>query len=86
MGMKIVRIGNGRLHEVPETWAEAERMIAKGTAYHDDRGSNLAQMSIAARVAYGMYGEKWMAADPTQALMFLMMKICDRKGAGLEKD
>jgi hypothetical protein len=83
--MRFVTVGaNKRVYEVPDTWAEAEEMISKGMAYYDGRGGNVAQQSIAMRVAYGMFGEQMMAADPTQALMYLMHKICQRKGAGLE--
>ena len=35
------------------------------------------------RVAYGMLGEKTMAPDPTTALLYLLQRICIRKGAGL---
>jgi hypothetical protein len=88
--MKIVhfRASNGQKHEteVPETWIEGEVMISKGMAFHNGRGGNTAQLSIAARVVYGMLGEGMMAADPTQALMYLIHKICQRKGAGLCKD
>ena len=39
--------------------------------------------AIAARVAYGLFGAEFMAADPTDALLFLLRRICERKGAGL---
>jgi hypothetical protein len=81
--VRFVTVGNGRVYEVPDTWAEAEDMLIKGQRYHDGRGGNIAQQSIAMRVAYGMFADKWMAADPTQAMMFLMQRICQLKGAGL---
>jgi hypothetical protein len=81
--MRFVRIGNGRIYEVPETYAEGEEMIAKAMKYHDGRGGNLAVQSACARTAYGLFGDVWLAADPTQALGYLMQRICQRKGAGL---
>ncbi len=82
--MKTVRVGNGRIYEVPETWAEGEAMITKAMKNHDGRGSNLVLQAVVAQVAYGMFGDKWMAADPTQALCYLVQRICQLKGAGLE--
>jgi hypothetical protein len=83
--MRFVTFGKEkRLCEVPDTWVEAEAMITKAMAYHEGRGGNTAQRAVASAVAYGMFGEKWMCADPTQALMFLMQKICKKRGAGLE--
>ena len=85
--MKIVRVGNGREKETPESWAEGERMLTGALgAYYDDRGKNLARLSIAARVAYGLFGERFMAPDPTTALLYLLQELCRRKGAGFEKE
>ena len=81
--MRMVRVGNGRIFEVPETWAEGEKMILDGLSYHDRRGGNLALQSIAARVAYGMFAND-ATPDPTEALLHLMWLICHRKGAGLD--
>lgn len=81
--MKFVTVGNGRVYEVPETWAEAEKILKHAMADHKV-GCNLRVQSACARVAYGMFGARWMAADPTEALGYLMMKICQHKGAGLE--
>lgn len=53
-------------------------------AYYDARGQNLARLSVAARVAHGLFGERFMAADPTLALLYLLQRICIRKGAGLD--
>lgn len=83
--MKTVRVGNGRVYEVPESWAEGEKMIIKAMKYHDGRGNNLAQHGVAARVAYGLFGKQMMAADPTQALMYLIQRVCQHKGYGLDK-
>jgi hypothetical protein len=84
--VRFVSIGKNRqMIEVPDTWVEAEAMITKAMRYHNGRGGNTAQGAVARAVVYGMFGEKWMAADPTQALMFLMQKICKKKGAGLGK-
>jgi len=70
--------------EIPETWAESEKMIVEALGpYYDERGRNVLRLSIAARVAYGMLGEKTMAPDPTTALLYLLQRICIRKGAGL---
>ena len=81
--MKFVRVGNGRTYEVPETWAEGEKMLAFAYSVADVRGGNLIVQSACARVAYGLFGETWLAADPTQALNYLLQRICQRKGAGL---
>jgi hypothetical protein len=84
--MKFVSIGKNRqMIEVPDTWIEAEAMITKAMLHHGGRGGNTAQRAVASAVVYGMFGEKWMAADPTQALMYLVRRVCERKGAGLEK-
>ena len=83
--MKLVRVGNGRECEIPTSWKEGEELLTNVLgAYHDRRGGNLARQSAAARVAYGLFGEKFLAADPTDALVFLLQEICKRKGAGLD--
>ena len=70
----------------PTSWAEGERMLTSALgAYYDDRGKNLARLSIAARVAYGLFGERFMAPDPTTALLYLLQELCRRKGAGLDE-
>ena len=83
--MKTVRVDKNREVEVPTTWAEGEALITNGLgAYHDRRGGNLARQSAAARVAFGLFGAQLMAGDPTLALLYLLQRICIRKGAGLE--
>ena len=85
--MKLVRVDKNREAEVPVTWIEAEAMITNALgAYYDGRGKNLARLSVAARVAHGMFGKAFMAADPTLALLYLLQKVCQRKGAGLDRD
>jgi hypothetical protein len=84
--MKFVITGgkNRLVAEVPETWAEAEAMITNALGpYYDERGRNIMRLSIAARVAHGMFSEKWMAPDPTTTLLYLLQRICQLKGAGL---
>jgi hypothetical protein len=81
--MRTVRLSKGREYDVPDTWEEAEKMMASAMKRHEKRGSNLALQAICARIAYGMYGERFMAADPNQALCFLMHHIAIREGAGL---
>lgn len=81
--MRVLKAKRVNEAEVPETWAEAERMVTAALRYQEGRGSNLAIQSVCARVAYGMFGEIWLAADPTQALAYLVQRICQRKGAGL---
>ena len=49
--------------------------------FHDARGHNLSRQSVAARVAYGLFGERFTAANPTDALIWLLPEICRRKGA-----
>ena len=82
--MKFVRVDKNRTVEVPETWAEGEKMLTAALgSYYDERGRNTARLSIAARVAHGMFGQKWMAPDPTTTLIYLLQRICQLKGAGL---
>jgi hypothetical protein len=84
--MKLVRIDKNRKVEVPETYAEGEAMITHALGrYYDARGRNLARLSIAARVAHGMFGAQLMSPDPTTTLLFLLQRICIRGGAGLDK-
>ena len=83
--MRVVRVDKNREVEVPVTWPEGEAMITHALgAYYDGRGKNLARLSIAARVAHGLFGRQLMAGDPTLALLYLMQWICIRKGAGLD--
>jgi hypothetical protein len=83
--MRLVRVDKNREVEVPENWREGERMLTNALdAYYDGRGKNLARLSVASRVAHGLFGKQLMAADPTLALLFLMQRICIRKGAGLD--
>jgi hypothetical protein len=55
-------------------------------AYYDGRGKNLAKLSIAARVVHGLLGKRYMAGDPTTALLFLVRDICAHKGKGFDKE
>jgi hypothetical protein len=83
--MRTVRVDKNREVEVPTTWSEVEAMIANALgSFYDDRGKNLARLSIAARVAHGMFGKQLMAGDPTLALLYLLQRICICKGAGLD--
>ena len=83
--MRLVRVDKNREAEVPTSWGEAEQMIAKALgAYYDGRGGNTTRLSIASRVAHGMFGRQLMAADPTLALLYLLQRICIRRGAGLD--
>ena len=83
--MKFVQVDKNREVEVPTSWAEGEKMIANALgAYYDARGKYLARLSCATRVAFGLFAERFMAADPTLALLYLLQELCRRKGAGLE--
>jgi hypothetical protein len=82
--MKQVRVGNGRVYLVPTTYAEGEEMITKAMRYHEGRGGNLAVQATCARVAFGLFCDQSLTPDPTTALGFLIQRICQRKGAGLE--
>jgi hypothetical protein len=83
--MKTVRVDKNREVDCPSTWSEGEAMITDALgAYYDGRGKNLARLSIASRVAHGLFGQQLMAADPTLALLYLMQRICIRRGAGLD--
>jgi hypothetical protein len=82
--MRTVRFSN-RDAEVPTTWQEGEEMLtASLNRYFDKRGGNLERMSCAARVAFAFFGERFLAPDPTTALIFLLQEICKRKGAELD--
>jgi hypothetical protein len=82
--MRTVRFGNGREADLPDDWHEAREMLTEATnGYFDRRGGNLSRMSTCGRVTHGLFGEQFLAADPTDALVFLMQRICEREGAGL---
>ena len=82
--MKLVPVDKNRSVEVPETWREAEDMLTHALgSYYDERGRNIMRLSIAARVVHGMFGSQFMAPDPTTSLLFLLRRLCERKGAGL---
>ena len=84
--MKLARVDKNRSVEVPETWAEGEAMIVQALGpYYDERGRNIMRLSIAARVAHGMFGAQFLAPDPTTSLLFLLRRLCERKGAGLNE-
>jgi hypothetical protein len=84
--MRLARVDKNRRVEVPTTWAEGEAMLrAAMNGYHNQRGHNLTPASVAAKVAFGMFGEHFLAADPTNALVWLLRRICERKGAGLNE-
>ena len=84
--MKLARVNKSRSVEVPETWAEGEEMITHALGpYYDERGRNIMRLSIAARVVHGMFGSQFMAPDPTTSLLFLLRRLCERKGAGLNE-
>jgi hypothetical protein len=83
--MKIVRVGNGREFEVPETWAEGTKILDYAYGAHSGRGANLAMQSACVRVAYGLLCNQELTPDPTEALVRLMQRICQRKGAGLDQ-
>lgn len=78
--MKTVRVGNGRDYLVPSTFEEGEEMITQVMKFHDGRGGNLAIQSACARIAFGLFGAEMMAADPTQALGYLIQRICRSRG------
>jgi hypothetical protein len=82
--MKIIRV-NKRECEIPTDWAEGEEMLAHVMgAYFDRRGGNVERLSVASRVAFGLFAERFTAPDPTTALIYLLQELCRRKGAGLD--
>jgi hypothetical protein len=83
--MRLVKLGHGREAEVPTSWEEGfDMLVATMNAYQDRRGGNLERMSCASRVAYGLFGSRFLAPDPTIALVYLVQKICESKGVGVE--
>ena len=81
--MRMVMV-NRRETVIPDTWEDAARMLEDALdPYWDQRGRNMERMSVAARVAYGMFGEQYTAPDPTTALISMLQAIAERKGAGL---
>lgn len=84
--MRLVAIGkNSNICEVPETWAEAEALVNKALRTASGRGRNLELMSVCSRIAFGLTCNRSLTADPTTALAYLLQRICQRKGAGLER-
>lgn len=84
--MKCVAIGkNARIADIPETWAEAEAMVNKALRQASGRGRNGEIQSVCARIAYGLTCNQSLTADPTTALAYLIQRICQRKGVGLER-
>jgi hypothetical protein len=84
--MKYARVGKNRIPvEVPTDYAEGLKMLTQAmNGYHDRRGGNLTRQSAAARVAFGLFGERFLAPEPTIALVYLLMELCRRNGAGLD--
>lgn len=82
--MKMVRVGNGREYEVPETWAEGSKMLDYAYSTYSGRGGNLHIQAACARVAFGLLCHQDLTPDPTEALLRLMQRICQRKGVGVE--
>jgi len=82
--MKTIRVGNGKYYEVPTDWVEAEKMLTRARFFYAGRGSNSAVLSACTRVSYGLLQGNAIAADPTEALVNLMVRICKDKGAGLD--
>ena len=82
--MKTVLVGNDRNYKVPTDWDEAEKMLTRARWFNKGRGSNSAVLSACVRVAFGMLQGDAIAADPTEALVNLMVRICKAKGAGLD--
>jgi hypothetical protein len=80
--MKQVRVGNGRVYEVPTTFAEGEEMITHAIRYHDGRGGNLAIQAACAQVAYGLFCHQELTPDPTTALAFLIQRLCRERAGG----
>jgi hypothetical protein len=81
--MKLVRVDKNREAEVPVTWIEAEAMITNALgAYYDGRGKNLARLSVAARVAHGMFGKAFMAADPSLRSSIFCKRFASAKAPG----
>lgn len=84
--MKTVKVGKDRIYEVPTTYAEGEKMITDAMRYYDgQRGGNMGTLSACSRVAFGLFCDQELTADPTQALAYLIQRLCIRKGAGVER-
>ena len=81
--MRAVRVDKNREVKVPTTWSEGEAMLTHALgAYYDGRGKNLARLSIAARVAHGLFGRQLMAGDPTLALFIFCNASAFAKARG----
>jgi hypothetical protein len=84
--MRTVRVGKDRIYEVPTTYAEGEEMISRAMRYYDgQRGGNMGLLSVCGLVAFGLFCDQELTADPTQALAYLIQRLCIRKGAGVER-
>ena len=80
--MKRVRIASGRNHyrdiEVPIDRKEGLEMLVEAMdPKHDESGGDAYRNSVAGRVAFGLFGEQFMAPNPTIALNFVLQKLCE---------
>jgi hypothetical protein len=80
--MRVVRFSN-RDAEVPETYDESFDMLVQTmNAYQDRRGGNLERLSCAARVAYGLFGERFMAPTLPSRWPISFKNFADEKERG----
>jgi hypothetical protein len=86
--MKIVTLRDRHSHRryigVPETWDEGYDMIADALQEGLKGGKDSALSSVCERVVFGLFNIE--APNPRTAMAFLMQRICEREGAGLDAE
>ena len=74
------KTGNTREIEAPGTWDEARAMLKEAMgAHYDQRGGNLHRLSVAVRIAHGMFPTG--CRDPTLSLLTLLYRLVERERA-----
>ncbi len=70
---------------VPETHDEAHEMIAKAMENGMGKGGDSALSSACERAVFGMFGDRFIAPNQRTAMAYLIMRIMERDGSGLDR-
>ncbi len=88
--MKTMTVSRGRGRaapvSVPDTWDEGYSMVADQLEKGFSSGSDSTLSSVCERVALGLFGDMFNAPNQRLAMAYLIMRICEREGAGLDHD
>jgi hypothetical protein len=79
------RHGDTKPVVVPETYDEAYEMIARAMNNGMGKGGDSALSSACERAVFGMFGDQIMAPNQRTAMAYLIMRIMERDGAGLDR-